>query len=204
MSEPIEIKIEKSEIENLKNFFRATKKQLNTASNIALRQTITWAKNQMVKRVAAKMKLQSKPFTEKNGKGTARIHMSVNKTDKSARFWFGLYRISVARFKPRQVGKVTKGRTRRKNSRAGVVAGIGGSIFRQGAFLMKLSKKDGSSAVVPYQVMKRVGNKRLPIKKEVIAYDLVADDIQRALLPELPPRLERTLRQKLQWQTEKN
>ena len=31
MSEPIEIKIEKSEIENLKNFFRATKKQLNTA-----------------------------------------------------------------------------------------------------------------------------------------------------------------------------
>ena len=204
MSEPIEIKIEKSEIENLKNFFRATQKQLNTASNVALRQTITWAKNQMVKRVAAKMKLQSKPFTEPNGKGTARIHMSVNKAVKTARFWFGLYRISVCRFKPRQVGKVAKGRKRRKDSRAGVVAGLGGSIFRQGAFLMRLSKKDGSSPVVPYQVMKRVGNKRLPIKKETIAYDLVADDVQKALLPELLPRLRRTLRQKLQWQTEKN
>ena len=204
MSNPIEIKIEKSEIENLKNFFRATQKQLNTASFVALSQTITWAKNQLVKRVAAKMKLQPKPFTEKNGKGTARILTHINEDNKSATCWFGLYRISVARFKPRQVGKVAKGRKRRKNTRAGVVAGLGGSVFRQGAFLMKLRKKDGSSAVIPFQVMNRIGKKRLPIKKEVIAYDFVADEVQRTLLPELPPRLEYTLRQKLQWQTEKN
>lgn len=204
-SDPVvEIKIEKSQINGLNSYFKATSKQLNRASEVALSETIKWAKNQMVKRVAAAMSLQAKPFTQPNGKGTARIHWSVNKADKSARFWFGLYRISVARFNPRQVGKTKKGRKRKKNAKAGVVAGLKSSIFCEGAFLMPLKKKDGSKPVVPYQVMKRVGKKRLPIEKEVLLYKWEAEDVQKELMDELPHRLWKTLRQKLQWQTEKN
>lgn len=198
----IEAKIEKTEIEKLQNFFNATRKELSSASNYALRETINWLKSQLVKRTAKESQIQQKPLSQKTSKGTSRVHTSVNKTNKTARLWFGTYRISLARLKPRQIGK--GGTKRRKNSRAGVVAGLGGSIFRQDAFLIPIRKRTGEAAIVPYQVMKRVGNKRLPIRKETFDYSEKAIGVEKEVMSQVPNRLADTLRKKLKWQTEKS
>ena len=70
----IEAKLEKSEIDKLQTFFNATQKQLNNASNYALRETINWVKSQLVKRTANESHIQQKPLTQKTSRGTARIH----------------------------------------------------------------------------------------------------------------------------------
>lgn len=198
----IEAKLEKTEIEKLQRLFNASQKELNSASNYALKETINWLKSQLVKRTAKESLIQQKPLTEKTSKGTSRIHSSVDKIHKTARLWFGTYRISLARLKPRQIGK--GGSKKRKNSRAGVVAGLGSSIFRQGAFLMPIKKKTGEGAIVPFQVMKRIGKKRLPIKKEVFNYSEKALGVEREITSNAPTRLADTLRKKLKWQTTKS
>lgn len=197
----IEANIDKTEIEKLQKFFNATTKQLNSASNYALSDTIKWIRTQLVRRTAKESFIQQKPLTEKTSKGTARVHSSVDKKNKTARLWFGTYKISLARLKPRQIGK--GGSNKRKSSRAGVVAGLGGSIFRQGAFLMPIRKRSGEAAIVPYQVMKRVGKDRLPIKKEVFDYSEKAVSIENEIMSQVPKKLADTLRAKLQWQTTK-
>ena len=198
----IEAKLEKSEIEKLQTFFNETNKKLNNASNYSLREVINWVKSQLVKRTASETKIQQKPLTQKTSKGTARIHSSVDKTNKTARLWFGTYKISLARLNPRQIGK--GGSKKRKNSRAGVVAGVGGSIFRQGAFLMPIRKKTGEAGVVPYQVMKRAGRERLPIIKQTFDYSDKAITVEKEIMSQVPKKLADTLRAKLKWQTEKN
>ena len=95
----IEAKIDKSEIEKLQRFFNATKKQLNTASYYALNETIKWVKSQLVKKTASAAKIQQKPLTQKTSKGTSRIHTSYDRSTKTARLWFGTYKISLARLK---------------------------------------------------------------------------------------------------------
>lgn len=197
----IEAKIDKTEIDKLRAFFDATDKELENASNYALRGTIKWLKSQLVKRTAKESGIQQKPLTEKTSKGTARIWVTSSKVDKSARLWFGVYRISLARLNPKQYGK--QGTKRRKNSKAGVAAGLGGSIFREGAFLMPIKKRNGEDAIVPYQVMKRIGNKRLPIEKEVYSYKETALSIEDDLLSSVPQKLTEILRSKLKWQTER-
>jgi len=198
----IEAKLEKSEIEKLQTFFNATQKQLNNASNYALRETINWVKSQLVKRTANESHIQQKPLTQKTSRGTARIHSSVDKANKTARLWFGTYKISLARLNPRQLGK--GGSKKRKGARAGVVAGVGGSIFREGAFLMPIRKKTGEAAIVPYQVMKRASKKRLPIIKQTYDYSDKAVGIENELMSQVPKKLADTLRAKLKWQTEQN
>lgn len=196
----IEAKIDKSEIDRLQQFFNATTKEMNTASNYALRETIKWVKSQLIKRTASESKIQQKPLTQKTSKGTVRVHTSYNKTEKTARLWFGTYRISLARLSPRQIGK--GGTKKRRNSRAGVVAGVRGSIFREGAFLMPIKSKTGE-AIVPYQVMKRAGRKRLPIIKQTYKYTDTAIRIEKELISQVPKKLADKLRAKLAWQTQK-
>lgn len=191
----IEAKLDKTEIEKLQNYFNATKKELNTAENYALRETINWIKSQLIKRTAKESSIQQKPLTEKTSKGTARVHSSVDKKNKTARLWFGTYKISLARLKPRQIGK--GGSKKRKNSRAGVVAGIGGSIFRQGAFLMPIRKRSGEAAAIPYQVMKRAGKKRLPIIKQTYNYENRAVKVEKELIRQIPEQLSNTLKARL-------
>lgn len=195
----IETKIDKSEIENLQRFFNATASELNTASNYALRETIRWVKSQLIRRTAAESRIQQKPLSQKTSRGTSRVHTSYNKTTKTARLWFGTYRISLARLNPRQLGKSSK---RRRNSRAGVVAGVGSSIFRQGAFLMPIKSRSGNS-IVPYQVMKRAGKSRLPIIKQTFDYSDKAVNIEQNMMSQVPNKLIDTLKAKLQWQTQK-
>lgn len=197
----IEAKIDKDEIGKLQAFFSATDKELEVASNYALKQTINWLKSQLVKKIAQENKIQQKPLTEKTTKGTSRVYSSTNKNDKTAQLWMGVYRISLARLNPKQYGK--HGTKRRKNSRAGVAAGIGGSIFREGAFLMPISKRNGGTAVVPYQVMKRSGKSRLPIEKQDYEYKESAITIGADLQELIPEKLTDALRTKLKWQTEK-
>lgn len=196
----IEAKLEKSEIEKLQRFFNATEKQLNAASNYALRETIKWVKSQLIKKTAAESKIQQKPLTQKTSKGTARVHTSYNKSTKTARLWFGTYKISLARLKPRQIGK--GGNKKRRNTRAGVVAGVGSSIFREGAFLMPIKSRTGES-VVPYQVMKRAGKSRLPIIKQTFDYSDKAVSVQKSIMSQVPKKLADTLKAKLKWQTQK-
>jgi len=200
----IEAKIDKEEIEKLRAFFDANQKELDKASNYALRATITWLKNQLVKRTAKESRIQQKPLTEKTSKGTSRIWISTNKKEKSARLWFGVRRISLARLKPKQYGKAEKGKKRRKSSKAGVGAGLNHSIFREGAFLMPIRKKDGSAAIVPFQVMKRIGRERLPIEKQVFDYGETALNVEQQLQGEVTKILMDKLREKLSWQTAKS
>lgn len=197
----IEAKIEKDEIKKLQNFFNATDKELNVASNYALKQAVNWMKSQLVKRIAQENKIQQKPLTEKTAKGASRVYTSTNPGDKTARLWLGVYKISLARLKPKQYGK--QGTKKRKSSRAGVAAGVGGSIFREDAFLMPITKGNGSAAVVPYQVMKRSGKDRLPIEKQDYSYKESALNIGEDLQSQIPQKLIDALRSKLKWQTEK-
>lgn len=197
----IEAKIDKNEIIKLQAFFKATSRELEAASNAALRDTIRWIKSQLIKKTANSAKIQQKPLTQKTSKGTSRLWFSTNKTDKSARLWFGVRRISLGRLNPKQHGK--RGTKGRRSSRAGVSAGVGGSIFREGAFLMPISKKNGEAAIVPYQVMKRAGKDRLPIIKQVYDYGTHADQAAQEIIPKIPEKLTENLRKKLKWQTGK-
>lgn len=194
----IEAKIDKSEIEKLQRFFNATKKQLNTASYYALNETIKWVKSQLVKKTASEARIQQKPLTQKTSKGTSRIHTSYDRATKTARLWFGTYKISLARLKPRQIGK--GGSKKYKSAGAGVIAGVGGSIFREGAFLMPIRSRSGTS-VVPYQVMKRAGKARLPIIKQTYDYSDKAISVERSIISQVPKKLADTLKAKLKWQT---
>lgn len=201
----IEAKIDKEEIEKLRAFFNATQKQLDNAIYYTLKSTAQWLKSQLIKGTAKESRIQQKPLTEKTSKGTSRFWSEVDKKEQSARLWFGTRRISLARLNPKQYGKKTKGRKKgRKASKAGVSAGVGGSIFREGAFLMPIRKKDGSAAIVPYQVMKRVGRERLPLEKQVFDYSDKAVAIEEKLRTQVPQKLTDILRSKLKWQTEKN
>jgi len=197
----IEAKIEKDEIKRLQRFFSATDRELDVASNYALKQAVGWMKSQLVKRIAKENSLQQKPLTEKNTKGASRVYTTTNPGDKTARLWLGVYKISLARLKPKQYGK--GGTKRHKSPRAGVSAGVGGSIFREGAFLMPITRNNGSAAVVPYQVMKRSGKNRLPIAKQDYSYKESALNIGNDLQKQIPKKLTDALRSKLKWQTEK-
>lgn len=200
----IEAKIDREEIEKLRAFFDANQKELDKASNYALSSSIKWLKNQLVKRTAKESRIQQKPLTEKTSKGTSRIWTSTNKKEKTARLWFGVRRISLARLNPKQYGKIEKRRKRRKSTKSGVAAGLNHSIFREGAFLMPIKRKDGSSAIVPFQVMKRIGRERLPIEKQVFDYGETALNIERQLQGETTKILIDKLREKLAWQTAKS
>lgn len=69
---------------------------------------------------------------------------------------------------------------------------------------MPIKRKDGSSAIVPFQVMKRIGRERLPIEKQVFDYGETALNIERQLQGETTKILIDKLREKLAWQTAKS
>ena len=195
----IEAKIDKSEIEKLQRFFNATAKQLKKASHYALSDTIKHLKSELIKGTATQYypKIQQKALTEKMSNGSSRINyssLSEIKVKNYARLWFGTYRISLARLNPHQVGK--GGSKKRKNSRAGVTAGVSGSIFREGAFLMPIRSRSGTS-VVPYQVMKRLGKARLPIKKEMFEYEGRALRVEKKIFKQVPDFLAKKLKERL-------
>ena len=68
---------------------------------------------------------------------------------------------------------------------------------------MPIKKRNGEDAIVPYQVMKRSGNRRLPIEKEVYSYKETALSVEDDLLSSVPQKLTEILRSKLKWQTER-
>lgn len=179
-----EVKIDKSEIEKLKGFFQATNKELNAASNRTIKYVVnTWIVKEVVQDVSKQSGVQQKILR-------SRVRTSVNAGLKEGKFWFGTWRVSLARLTPKQTKK-------------GVKAGTRGSIFREGAFLMKISKRNGESAAVPYQVMKRVGNKRLPIEKQLFKYENSTGRIEKNILPQVPDKVTEKMRQELNWEASK-
>lgn len=175
----IEAKINKAEIDKLREFFQATNRELNAASNRAIRKTITWIKSKTLKEVSTQSGVQQKVLKD-------RARTSVDTSKKEGKFWFGVWRVSLARLNPKQTKK-------------GVKAGLRGSIYREGAFLAPLK----NSTLFKYQVFKRAGKKRLPIIKQVYDFRVSADTIKNKIMPQVPGEVTKKLRQELNWETSK-
>lgn len=75
-----------------------------------------------------------------------------------------------------------------------------GKIFREGAFIAPIK----SSTKNKFQVFKRVGKKRLPIKKQVVEIDKqVTSAIENTVLGQIPDKMISNLQQELRWELSK-
>lgn len=179
MSEFISVKIDRNQIEELKNFFNSTARELDKASNRAIKKTINWARGKALKEVAEQSNIQQKVLK-------TRTRTSASPARKEGRLWFGTYRISLIRLNAKQ-------------NKKGVKAGTRGAIFVKSAFLAPIK----NSQLFTHQVFKRVGKKRLPIEKQITDYSTSATGIRDKIMPQISAEVIKKLRQELNWEASK-
>lgn len=111
----IQATISRESIDELTRFFNSTSKELDAASNRAIRKTLRWVTSQVSKHISEKSKVQQ-------GVLKKRSKTSVNTTKKYGLLWFGSYDVPLRQLNPKQNKKGTK-------------AGLRGAIFRESAFI---------------------------------------------------------------------
>lgn len=189
----IEVQIDKAQIEELRSFFNSTSRELDKASNRAIKKTIAWAQGQVIKQVAKENNIQQKVLK-------TRARTSMNTSKKEGKLWFGTYRISLIRLNAKQ-------------NKSGVKAGTRGAIFVKSAFLAPIE----NGIFFTHQVFKRNGKFSFPKKgryagkgilreeldKQVYDYSASATGIKDKIMPQITAELIKKLRQELNWEASK-